>query len=422
MKLTSLLFLVLFTAASIADDNVSPYPLFHYDIVSYAAKDDLSIGRIEIFIEVVYDDVQFVKVDESYKADYEISAVITDGGDQIDGDIWKESLSVSSFDETNSRSAVSLSNKSFRLEPGKYTVSLKFEDLESGKTYSSEDKIKIDDYSVPPISASEIAFARQVTVENGVIKSIVPEVTTSYKGLGYPAFAYIEIYNPQMAETAELTVEIQGENTGFKSTKTTNIALTGERSGYSFALPTDSLLHDRYLLKIDIVANGKKAELEKTFYVRWNGLPRNASDLDEAILQVHYIATREEWKKLKKVPESKKLEYFQEFWKKRDPTSGTEENEAMQSYYAKIDAANQLFTVVGRKGWQTDRGLVFIILGPPDEIIQNNYPSGSRPYHIWQYYSINRQFEFYDRNGFGDFEFLNPLSIGELQRFAVKLQ
>ena len=123
-------------------------------------------------------------------------------------------------------------------------------------------------------------------------------------------------------------------------------------------------------------------------------------------------------KKIKKAPEAKKLEFFLKFWKDRDPSPGTEENEAMDSYYTKVSMANQNFTVMGRKGWRSDRGMIFILLGPPDEVIRNDYPSGSRPYQIWQYYSINRQFEFYDRNGFGDYELIYPVSVYDIQRYA----
>jgi GWxTD domain-containing protein len=418
---TGILFL-LFALALGAADNKSPYPLFYYDIVAYADKQDLAMGRIDIFLEVVYDDVQFVKVEDTYKAEYELSAIVMDGREQVDGDIWKESFTVDNFDATNSRNDISLSHKSFTLEPGKYTVQLRFEDVQSGKTYETDEKIRVEDYSKPDISASEVMFARKIEFENGQIKSIFPEVTTRNKGLGHPSYAYFEIYNPKLAESAELTFEIRAENSDYKKRYTETLALNGERSGYSLELPTDSLQHDRYTLGVEIVANNKKAELQKPFYVRWSGLPRNAGDLDEAIMQVHYIATREEWKKMRKASEPKKLEYFIEFWKNRDPSPGTDENEAMQSYYARVEMANQSFSVMGRKGWQTDRGLVFIILGPPNEVIQNNYPSNSRPYHIWQYYAINRQFEFFDRNGFGDFEFINPLSIVELQRFAELMQ
>ncbi|MBN1480386.1 GWxTD domain-containing protein [candidate division KSB1 bacterium] len=416
-----MLFFALLIGMGSAADNVSPYPLFHYDIVAHAAMESLSSGRIDIFIEVVYDDVQFRKNDDTYQASYELSAIILDGRDQVDGDLWKESLSVDAYEKTNSRRDIDLSHKVFRLDPGKYTVKLGFEDLESGQMYESEEKIVIDDYSKPPISGSEITFARKIEMENGRVKSIFPEVTTNYKGLGYPAFAYFEIYNPQRADEASVSVQISGENTGYKKTTSEIIDLDGERTDYVIALPTDTLSHDRYLLRVEIIVNNKKANLEKIFYIRWGGLPRSADDLDVAINQLHYIASSKEWKKMRKAPDAKKLEYFIEFWKKRDPTPGTEQNEAMESYYAKISTANQEFTVMGRKGWQTDRGIVYIILGPPNEIIRNDYPSGSRPYQIWQYYAINRQFAFFDRNGFGDYEFVNPISIGELQRFAEQL-
>lgn len=419
---TVLLFLCLSVNIFAADDNRSPYPLFYDDIVAYADKTDLAKGRIDVFIEILYDDVQFIKQADAYTAECELSAIILNGREQVDGDIWKEKFSVDDYDETNSRNDLSLSHKSFVLDPGKYTIKLRFEDLNSGKTWESEEKITIDDFSKPDISASEIVFARRVEYEQGQVKSIFPEVTNGNKGLGQPSFAYFEIYNPQGAESVELTFEIRAENSNYKKRWTETLAMEGERSGYTIEIPTDTLQHDRYVLHVDMLANNKKAQIEKTFYVRWGGLPRNTSDLDEAILQVHYIATREEWKKLKKSADNQKLEQFIEFWKKRDPSPGTDENEAMQSYYARVETANQNFSVMGRKGWQTDRGLVFIILGPPNEVIQNNYPSNSRPYHIWQYYAINRQFEFFDRNGFGDFEFINPISIMELQRFADTMQ
>lgn len=416
-----ILFFALVISMGRAHGNVSPFPLFHHDIVAHAATDRLAAGRIDIFIEVVYDDVQFRKSENDYQASYEISAIILAGRDQVDGDLWKETLSVESYDQTNSRRDIDLSHKVFQLDPGKYTVKLGFEDLESGQTYETEEKIVIDDYSKPFISGSEITFARQVEMDDRRVKSIFPEVTNSYKGLGFPSYAYFEIYNPHTVGEANVMVQISGENTEYKKAISETIELNGERTDYVIALPTDSLAHDRYLLKVDIIAENKKASLEKVFYIRWGGLPRNTEDLDMAIEQLHYIASSAEWKKMRKAPNSKRLDYFIEFWEKRDPTPGSEENEAMESYYAKVGIANEEFTVMGRQGWQTDRGIVYIILGPPDEIIRNDYPSGTRPYQIWQYYRINRQFEFFDRNGFGDYEFIYPLSVGELQRFADQL-
>ena len=50
------------------------------------------------------------------------------------------------------------------------------------------------------------------------------------------------------------------------------------------------------------------------------------------------------------------------------PTTITPENEALNQYFGRIAQANQRFTDEGVPGWRTDRGEVFINLGPPDEI------------------------------------------------------
>ena len=424
VKLILMLFLAVFAFLSQhVQSKASDYPLFQHDVVVKASPDDLKLARIDIFAEVLYDDMQFVKTDEEFEANYELTAVLLKGKDQVDGKIWKESVVVDSYAKTNSRGDISLTHATFNdVEPGKYKVALSFEDLNGNQTYKIESKVTVDDFGKPAISGSGITFARQVQIEDNQVKGIFPEVTNTYKGLGFPAHAYFEVYNPKRFKSAKVSYEIQGENTKYLHKNSFEIDLAEDRTAYAISLPTDSLGHDTYRLSINIVAAGKKAVLQKNFYIRWAGLPRTAEDLDAAISQAQLIATNTEWKKFKKAGEAKKLEFFLKFWKDRDPSPRTEQNEAMEAYYAKVSMANQTFTVMGREGWRSDRGMIFIILGPPDEVIRNDYPSGSRPYQIWQYYSINRQFEFYDRNGFGDYEFVNPVSVYDIQRYARNRQ
>ena len=139
-------------------------------------------------------------------------------------------------------------------------------------------------------------------------------------------------------------------------------------------------------------------------------------DLNDAIEQLKYIASRKEYKKLKKSDNSKKFEVFKQFWKRRDPTPGTEVNEAMDEHYARVEYANQNFSVMQRKGWRTDMGMVYIILGPPDDIERNHYPIDSRPWERWYYYRINRSFLYFDYSGFGEYRLYTPFSIYEFQR------
>ncbi|RPI03545.1 MAG: GWxTD domain-containing protein [Calditrichaeota bacterium] len=398
-----------------AADAMTP---IYFDTAVYADKEHLDRGRLDVFVQTVYDDLQFIKKDSIFEAAFEISAIIFKGDDQIDGKTWKETVSVNSYEQTNSRSDVRLSRNYFELEPGNYKISITFEDLSTRTTSSIEEKIKVDNWSTSELSLAGVTYARRVEIENGVIRSIQPDVTSPTKGLQSPSSAYFEIYSKLPGASAEITYRIEGENSEYKLEKKLLVPLMDERTGVAIDLPVDSLTHDSFRLQIDVKADGKSARLEDKFYIRLPGLPRSTKDLHTAIQQLQLIASNVEWKKLKKTSKEKQREEFLQFWAKRDPSPGTDYNEAMESYYTLVNVANGTFGVMGREGWKTDRGMVFIILGPPDEIIRNDYPSGSKPYQIWQYYAINRQFEFYDRSGFGDYEFTYPVSIYEIQRYA----
>ena len=81
------------------------------------------------------------------------------------------------------------------------------------------------------------------------------------------------------------------------------------------------------------------------------------------------IMTNEEKDIYKRLPDHKsRLEFIDEFWKKRDPTPGTEENESKQEFILRIAYANKYFRETPKgEGWNTERGRILLQLGFPDE-------------------------------------------------------
>lgn len=79
----------------------------------------------------------------------------------------------------------------------------------------------------------------------------------------------------------------------------------------------------------------------------------------------------------------------------------------MLEYYRRIDHANRNFEAYRREGWQTDMGMVYVSLGPPDYIDRHPFAVDSKPYEVWDYYNLNRQFVFIDYTGFGDYRLVN---------------
>ena len=89
---------------------------------------------------------------------------------------------------------------------------------------------------------------------------------------------------------------------------------------------------------------------------------------------VVYIITDEEKTAFKRLATDEEREQFiEQFWLRRDPTPDTEENEFKEEHYRRIAYSNDHYAS-GIPGWKTDRGRIYIVYGPPDEI--ESHPSG----------------------------------------------
>jgi GWxTD domain-containing protein len=120
------------------------------------------------------------------------------------------------------------------------------------------------------------------------------------------------------------------------------------------------------LLSISAVAQqqSQKAHLEfssqsdlKEVYNKW---------LNE---DVAYIITAEEERVFRQLKSDEERERFIEvFWLRRDPMPDTAKNEFREEHYERLAYANQNFALDGLPGYRTDRGLIYITNGKPDEI------------------------------------------------------
>jgi GWxTD domain-containing protein len=102
-------------------------------------------------------------------------------------------------------------------------------------------------------------------------------------------------------------------------------------------------------------------ELSKT-YKKW---------LNEDVV---WIITDQERAAFKQLSNDEERDNFIEaFWQRRDPTPDTEENEYKEEHYRRIAYSNEHFAA-GIPGWKSDRGRIYIMYGPADEV--DSHPSG----------------------------------------------
>ena len=101
-----------------------------------------------------------------------------------------------------------------------------------------------------------------------------------------------------------------------------------------------------------------------------------------------------------------RYELWREYWLELDPTPGTSDNETKDGYYTKIEYANQNFSLLRREGWRTDRGMILITYGVPDQIEDFPFEINTKAHQVWYYYrsaSHVREFLFIDEYGTNDY-------------------
>jgi GWxTD domain-containing protein len=159
--------------------------------------------------------------------------------------------------------------------------------------------------------------------------------------------------------------------------------------------------------------NDKKREKDllkelETPYKKW---------LNEDVLYI--ISPEERTAFLRLATNEEREQFIENFWLRRDPTPDSQENEFKEEHYRRIAYANEHFAS-GIPGWKTDRGRIYIMWGPADEVQSN--PSGGTydrppeegggttstyPFETWRYRYLE---------GLGNeviLEFVDPTESGE---------
>ena len=145
----------------------------------------------------------------------------------------------------------------------------------------------------------------------------------------------------------------------------------------------------------------------------------------EFLSKARYLISNDERKMFLDLPgETDRIAFIEDFWKKRDPDPDTELNEFKVEYFKRIDEAALLFKEGSTPGWLSERGRLYLTLGPPDN--RETYPRGvtfyGKPTEVWYYNFF--PIVFIDDNWTGNYR-LDPTSavqIGEITKTQVLLR
>ena len=395
------------------DEEAEPYSV---DAISFAAHNG-NLSRLDVYVQVSYERLSFLRPAGKYRASYEMTIDILDSAETLIGEkLWTEEVEAATFEETASSQTYSLSQRSFEVPPGSYSVVTTLRDNATKNSRRLSRKITVTDYTKSQFMLSDILLIAKLSKRDGK-RIVVPAVSRNVGRIPEAFHIFFEVYNNQSLDSVQLMVDVLTEKKEKRITLSEIAALSPGRNQIFMRIDQSTLPIGEYTMYVrafpaaeqDSVAPSL-ASTSRTFIMRWRGIPNSVKNIDEAIDQIQYIAKDAETSYIKngETPEERQKRLI-EFWKRKDTNPNTPRNEKMEEYYAKVEYANKHFTHY-TVGWRTDMGLVFIVLGPPSNVDRHPFDRDSKPYEVWAYYDLNQQFVFVDQTGFGDYRLITPIS------------
>ncbi len=378
-------------------------PLVFYD-------PDSSGGRLDLYVEIPLNNLQFIKSPSSdnYESRIDYSVVIKDTkGETVINDIQNRDYTLSKEELSTVDEKSEYIITQYYLAPGIYDLTFLLRDKNNLKEYTKSKTFEVKYIKIKDIALSDVMIISQYNEEEG--KKILTPLVNNNIGNLKDFYLFFEVYNQiENPIPASLSYKIvNGKNEEIIKGTFDYVLQTGANKKIE-KLPAKDFVVGDYKLEItndalnDLVAS-------KEFHFDWSHLPANLKDLNLAIDQLIYVAKPDEIDHIKEAKTNvEKEKRFIKFWKDHDPTPNTPKNELMNEYYTRIKIANERYSHYF-DGWRTDRGMVFIIFGNPSYIEREPFSMNQKPYEVWQYYEINREFTFVDETGFGDYRLTTPI-------------
>jgi GWxTD domain-containing protein len=324
----------------------------------------------------------------------------------------EEVVRVATFQETQRADESVLFQQVLRIVPGTYKVTATVRDASSTSESSAT-----ADYTAPKFGKSTYSapiLTYQAT-GRGSLADPVSLVLNPRGAVGYGSdtlLAYVEGYS--FAEPTKVPFKVLDEQEHTIHTDSLRFRGGREVESQVVRLAPDSVSLGE--LKIVVGSEPERsASALVSFTQAWV-----VTNFDEMLDLLRYFGHDEQIAAMRRAPAGERARLWREFYEASDPNTGTPENEALNQYFSRVNAANQRFKDEGIPGWRTDRGEVFITLGPPDESVESTPGTSSRIIR-WTYLTYRLEIYFQDETGFGRLR-LTPGSRAEYERILSRVR
>jgi len=155
--------------------------------------------------------------------------------------------------------------------------------------------------------------------------------------------------------------------------------------------------------------------------------PKLSADHAEFYKYARYFFTKMERKLFLNLPDNEsRSEFIKNFWEIRNPNPMSDENEFRVEIERRFEYVSRYLKEGPVPGWKTDRGRIYLLLGPPSNRFEQTIGSQFGREIYWYYWESSIYARFVDPNGNGRYQMdLRAVSLSlldELERRKYYIQ
>jgi len=401
-------------------------PLSYVGKIAYFATRNPDTTMLLASISIPNRMLSFVRDGDTYRAPYEVRLALKQGAAEVRMVNTTEVVRVSTFKEVNRGDESVIFQNFFKVPPGDYTVSFMVRDASSSRSAMQEGAITVPRLMPGQLSTPILVYeASRRSALDSVPRLLASPRSSAVFGQDSTVSVYLEAYGQQ----ARLPVSfvVQNDRGVVTWRDTTVLERAGNLMSGAVQIP---------ITRVGIgVANVTFTRADGMDTVRTPVFVSFGSDIpllsyEELINQLRYYVAPDRQKTLRDTPVEQRGQAWANFLRASDPVPSTPEHEGLQTYFTRLQQAGIRFRDDGatRAGWLSDRARVFVVLGEPDQLyeqntngpISRNSVSQRGRLQYWEYGQYRVRLIFYDDTGTGRWR-LTPISDTEFQNINARL-
>ena len=381
----------------------TPNPLAFVGKVSAFASSSPDTTLVLASISIPNRALTFTREGDRYRAPYEVKLSLSRGDVAAASVDVMEIVRVGSFREINRTDESVIFQHYFHVAPGPYTLSATVRDVGASRTATQQGSVLVPSLSAGRLSSPVIVYeAAGRTGLDSAPRLLASPRSSAVFGRDSTISIYVEAYGQGTRLPVDYVVRSEKGNQLWRDS--TILARRGGLFSGVVSVPISTVG-----IGIGTVTFKRRDAVDSTsapmFVSFGEDIP--LMSFEDMLNYLRFFATPSRVNRLRNSPPEQRASVWAEFLRATDPVPETPINEELESYFVRIQQANTQFRMDRNPGWLSDRGMVFVTLGEPDQIgersinqtLSTTQLGSTARLQIWEYRQYSTQLVFYEDAG-----------------------